>query len=440
MLLLPRPALAQTLFEKLVMPGPLTQSHAKYEETCDKCHTPFKRETQSALCLDCHDKVAADRKSKQGFHGKSPAASSSECRHCHTDHKGRKHDIVLLDTDTFDHGQTDFMLEGKHAGVSCQGCHKPAKARRDTPTRCVDCHRSSDPHKGRLGEDCTSCHTPKTWRERKTFDHAKTKFPLVESHIKVPCGKCHAGEVYKGAPTTCSGCHGVQDVHKGELGSRCETCHQPKTWKTVKFDHARDTKFALRGAHKTAKCNACHAGNTYDVELPTTCNGCHGQQDPHKGSLGTSCARCHNESGWQKRVDFDHDMTRFPLIGLHAAVGCDSCHRSKSFKDTPRTCVACHADNEHKSRLGTECARCHTPNGWQRWTFDHQRESGFELTGAHAKRSCHACHSSPSSGRIKAPRTCIGCHSADDVHSGSFGQTCDTCHTTEDFRTPRLRR
>lgn len=431
---------AQTLFEKLVMPGQLTQSHAKYEKTCEKCHTPFKRETQSAQCLDCHDKIDADRKAKEGFHSKNPAAAKSDCRHCHTDHKGRAFDIVGLDADTFDHRHTDFKLEDKHAAVPCQGCHKPMTAYRAAPHRCIDCHREADPHKGRLGEACNSCHVPKGWSETKPFDHARTKFPLLESHIKVSCEKCHAGEVYKGAPTQCSACHLVQDVHKGQLGTRCETCHRPKTWKTVKFDHARDTKFPLRGAHRRAKCDACHSGNAYDVKLPTTCHACHGRQDPHKGSLGTACAGCHNEEGWQRRVSFDHDLTRFPLLGLHATVGCDSCHRTKSFKDTPRACASCHSDSVHKSRLGSDCARCHTPNGWRRWSFEHARETGFELTGAHAALTCHACHDKPATGRMTAPKTCVGCHAADDAHAGAFGQACETCHTSEDFRKPRLRR
>lgn len=433
-------AVAQTLFEKLVMPGPLTKSHAKFEETCSKCHTPFQGQMQSSLCLDCHDKIAADRKAKEGFHTKNPAASSSDCRHCHTDHKGRQHDIIGLDMSTFDHRQTDFQLDGKHVAAPCQGCHKPNVPYRAAPSKCVECHRSADPHKGNLGDDCQSCHVTKAWTETKPFDHAKTKFALVDAHQKVACDKCHSGEIYKGAPTKCSGCHAVQDVHAGELGARCETCHQPKTWKAVKFDHARDTKFPLRGAHKKAKCDTCHAGNAYDVKLPMTCNGCHGRQDPHKGELGTQCARCHNEDGWLKRVAFDHDLTRFPLIGLHAAVGCDSCHRSKSFKEAPRDCTACHSDTAHGNRLGPDCARCHTPNGWRRWAFDHAREANFPLDGAHGAITCHACHQKPAARSVTTSRTCYGCHSGDDVHQGAFGQECATCHTSESFSKPRLRR
>lgn len=431
---------AQTLFEKLVMPGPLAKAHEKYEKECNKCHTPFRRETQSTLCLDCHDKVAADRKQSRGFHSKNPHAAKSECRHCHAEHKGANADITGLDTATFDHRQTEFLLKGKHATVTCDGCHKRGEAYRKAPSKCVDCHKASDAHKGRLGEDCQSCHSESSWRKAKEFDHQKTKFPLVDAHKKVACDKCHAGEQYKGVPTSCSGCHKLQDVHKGAYGMRCEACHAPSKWKTIRFNHDRDTKFPLKGGHREAKCESCHRDALYSVKLPMTCNGCHGQHDPHKGSLGTNCAKCHNEASWHSSVAFEHDLTRFPLIGLHAAVGCQACHQSKAYRDTPRSCSGCHEDKHHRGRVGQACGQCHTPNGWDRWTFNHARDAKFELTGRHASLNCHACHKEQATAKVTAPKACIACHARDDVHHGSFGTTCENCHTTENFRDVRFRR
>lgn len=433
-------AQSQTLFEKLVMPGPLIKGHEKYQKECEKCHTPFRRDTQTTLCLDCHDKIAADRKQSRGFHGKNPVASKTECRHCHTDHKGPDADVTGMDVGTFDHRQTEFQLKDRHASVACDGCHKKGEPYRKAPSKCIGCHKKDDPHKQRLGEDCQSCHDEKTWRQAKVFDHGKTKFPLVDAHQKVACDKCHAGEVYKGVPLKCSGCHNLQDVHKGSYGERCETCHTSTKWKTIKFDHDRDTKFPLRGAHKKAKCETCHLDNIYTVKLSTKCEGCHGKQDPHKGSLGTNCAKCHNENSWATRVAFDHDITRFPLIGLHAAVGCAACHRSKNFKEAPTKCSACHPDKHHEGRLGAECSRCHTPNAWNRWIFDHTRDARYELTGAHKSITCHACHKTRTTAKVTASRACIACHAKDDVHHGSFGTSCENCHSTESFRNPRFQR
>ena len=62
-------AAAQNLLEKLVIPGPVIQGHAKVEQECGKCHEPFSRQSQTRLCLDCHKETAADRKARKGFHG-----------------------------------------------------------------------------------------------------------------------------------------------------------------------------------------------------------------------------------------------------------------------------------------------------------------------------------------------------------------------------------
>ncbi len=69
---MPGVAAAQTLLEKLIIPGPVIQGHAKFEKDCGKCHEPFSRQTQTRLCLDCHKETAADRTSKKDFTGYIP--------------------------------------------------------------------------------------------------------------------------------------------------------------------------------------------------------------------------------------------------------------------------------------------------------------------------------------------------------------------------------
>jgi hypothetical protein len=60
-------------------------------------------------------------------------------------------------------------------------------------------------------------------------------------------------------------------------------------------------------------------------------------------------------------------------------------------------------------------------------------ESGFALSGAHARLQCNACHKRPA-GETKLGRDCMSCHSTDDVHLGQFGRRCETCHSTISFR------
>ncbi|NOU07038.1 MAG: cytochrome C [Hyphomicrobiaceae bacterium] len=433
-------AQAQNLFEKLVMPGPLIEGHAKLEKDCMSCHEPFVRQSQSRLCLDCHKEINRDRQQKLGFHGKHVAASVQDCRHCHTDHKGRGFDVIQLDRETFNHASTNFELKGAHAAAACDGCHKPKVKFRAAPGRCIDCHKANDPHKGRLGVSCDGCHGEKAWRTVKPYDHAKTKFPLVGAHKEVGCAACHAGEHYKDLPITCVSCHQIQDKHAGRYGEKCETCHKPEKWNKAQFNHDRATKFPLRGRHAQAKCDACHTGSLYRDKLAMTCVSCHKKDDPHKGSLGVKCESCHKETGWRKKVDFDHDVTRFPLVGKHAVVPCEECHRSTNFKDVSRVCENCHKDTRHEGRLTAKCAQCHNPNGWARWRFDHAKQTKFPLTGAHQGLQCHACHTTKSVQKVSAPTNCVGCHRQDDVHQGSFGQSCEQCHTTTTFKQRGVRR
>ncbi len=427
-------ARSQSVFERLVTPGPLIRGHAKLEKQCGDCHAPFARNSQTGLCLACHKEIATDRTTRKRFHGRHPVATAQDCNQCHTDHKGRDADIVQLDHETFNHAFTSFELRGAHSAVKCAGCHAPAMKFRDAPGRCFDCHKAGDPHKGRLGEACENCHGEATWRAARSFDHDRTKFPLRSAHRSVSCSACHAGEHYKGVGMACVDCHSIQDIHAGRYGAKCDSCHDESKWTTVRFDHGKATKFPLRAAHAKVACDTCHTGGLYRDKLATTCISCHRKDDRHDGQLGDRCQRCHREDSWRRAASFDHDVTRFPLIGLHAIVPCEECHRSLQFKGTSPTCVSCHTDRHHDGRLGPNCALCHNPNGWARWRFDHDAQTRYPLTGAHRGLDCQGCHVTRNVATIALGTDCYGCHRRDDVHQGAFGRTCDRCHTTVAFK------
>ncbi|CCE09844.1 Cytochrome c family protein (fragment) [Bradyrhizobium sp. STM 3843] len=430
-------ARAQTVLEKLVMPGPLVGKHAKYETECGKCHEAFTRKAQTGLCLDCHKDIAADRREHVRLHGREQGALSQDCRQCHTDHKGRETDIVQLDKETFNHDFTDYRLVDAHRNVSCAGCHIAKVKFRDTPSTCFECHKAMDPHHRRLGERCENCHVVTKWRDTKTFDHAKTRFPLVGAHKSVACATCHSGQQYKDLPTSCASCHRLQDVHAGRFGEKCETCHDQDKWKTTHFNHDK-TRFPLRNAHAKVKCESCHTGDLYRDKLATSCVSCHRKQDPHQGKLGERCEKCHNDTGWRKNLAFDHELTRFPLIGLHKPVPCEECHRSPTYRNTPTACESCHKDY-HQGRLGTRCASCHNPNGWSLWRFDHAQQTRFPLIGQHQKITCASCHRAKSPPDLKLPMDCYSCHRGSDVHNGTFGQSCERCHVATGWRNVQIR-
>ena len=220
------PARAQN-FETAVMPGKVIEGHAKVESDCRQCHIRFDRAAQPRLCLDCHKEVAGDVRTGAGFHGR---LRERDCRKCHTDHRGREARIVLLDEKQFDHAATDFSLAGKHAAARCASCHRPGAKHRTAPSDCAACHRKEDAHQGRLGTACADCHHARDWKDAR-FDHAKTRFPLLQRHVKVRCAACHADQRFADTPRDCLSCHRKDDTHKGQFGARCGSCHDAADWK-----------------------------------------------------------------------------------------------------------------------------------------------------------------------------------------------------------------
>ena len=154
----------------------------------------------------------------------------------------------------------------------------------------------------------------------------------------------------------------------------------------------------------------------------------------HKGQQGKRCEECHNNKGWTKLVSFEHDITLFPLIGLHAVAPCEACHLSSAYKDAKSECESCHeSEDVHKRGLGPECGACHNPNGWRLWRYDHDKETDFVLDGAHKGLNCRSCHNRPARRKVRASKACISCHRDDDIHRGGFGFNCERCHTNEAF-------
>jgi len=419
--------------ERLVMPGPLIEGHAKLEADCANCHVSFERGAQSSRCLDCHKDIAHDVDEKAGFHGRLAASGSAPCQSCHTDHKGRDAKIVHLSVESFDHDMTRFPLRGGHVGVACSVCHEQGKSSRegalpkyrDAPTECAGCHEKDEPHRGRLGDQCQSCHDVKAWSTVR-FDHAKTHFPLTGAHVKVECAACHVNEAWKGIDGSCASCHALDDVHKGTRGDDCARCHDTKRWKVERFDHFAKTGFALDGKHADIDCAACHLKEMARPKPPKTCIGCHSVDDKHAGRNGTDCAHCHTESSW-KDVTFDHEREgHFPLRGAHAKIACAACHVGALQDKIPDTCDECHAKDDPHGGTLAQCGRCHSESSWQSVaTFNHDLTE-FPLIGQHRTAACESCHASTTFKTVESG--CASCHKADDHHKGALGDDCGACH------------
>jgi hypothetical protein len=431
--------------EGALMPGQLITDHAKWEQECRKCHTPFRKDEQPDLCLDCHKKTAAEVRNRTQFHG---TLDDKTCRLCHTEHKGRNGVITNPDVKKFDHDRT-FALKGGHKKIAskCASCHLPKAKYKDAPRECDSCHRKDDVHKGKLGKKCEQCHNETNWKNTKNlFDHNKTRFKLEAGHADVECKECHKSKEFKDTPRECVSCHKKDDetkkkAHKGRFGPKCETCHTAKKWTDITFDHDRDTKYKLLGKHIRATCASCHTGWLYRDKTSTKCVDCHRKDDQknkngHRGKFGDKCETCHTERNW-KDTKFDHDRdTKYKLLGKHIQATCVSCHTGWLYRDKTSTkCIDCHRKDDqkkgHRGKLGNRCESCHNENGWKIKTFDHSK-SRFPLTGSHTRVECNKCHKSTN--YRDAPSACDRCHLKDDVHKRRLGLDCETCHNTRTWK------
>ncbi|WP_310533470.1 cytochrome C [Novosphingobium sp.] len=422
--------LGQSIMERLVTPGPLSNAHARLESNCNGCHSAFRKEAQNSKCSACHKGIAGDIAGGTRFHGKFGPARSGNCKSCHSEHKGRNVRLIGLNASTFNHNFSAFPLTGKHAKVACTTCHRQAPHYRGAPHDCASCHAAKDPHRGQLGRACANCHSTSGWKPVQGFDHARTGFALTGAHRSQTCASCHAGQRWKGIGKTCASCHAKDDAHRGSRGTNCASCHTTATWRSATFDHS-STGFPLIGGHAQASCASCHGAGNANKHPSRSCFSCHARDDTHKGQNGTDCASCHNPRSW-KQTSFDHDrMTRFALKGPHRTAACAACHiQPAKVAKPPVTCFGCHAkDDTHKGANGMDCARCHTVTTWKTSNFNHNTMTDFPLAGAHATAKCEACHTQGAS-KAQLSTQCGSCHAKDDVHSGKLGQNCARCHSS----------
>ncbi len=411
-------------------PGELSRAHAEIDSSrdCLKCHTTGKGVTRER-CLSCHGVLGERIEAGAGLHARP---DYQRCETCHIEHHGREFELIWwgkAGISAFDHDETGYSLTSAHR-LDCRQCHQASRI--TEPARLVT-----------VGKDLD-----------RTF---------------------------LGLGTDCAGCH--QDPHRGQMAPRgCTECHGEDAWRPAEeFDHA-ETAFPLDGRHQQVECAECHATESDDDGswvlyrgTATACADCH--QDPHRGRLGRDCAACHTTADWRKvdRKHFNHDLTRFPLRGLHTRVDCGSCHREETFRVAGfDQCATCHADvhvGQFRDRGSLvpvpgargACSDCHDVSGFKPSRFDlaDHAETRFPLDGAHRTVPCVSCHQRVATSELVArgvavavpgaPETaqiftieaagCADCHR--DPHAGTadayLGDAgCKSCHDSNDWHNVSL--
>ena len=407
------------------------------EATCQDCHAEEsrfslaahgarRRAPQPRECAACHESPH-----REGFIRGNAAANEmtggASCTLCHDPevHEFRGDDVSIT---AAQHAASGFSLGEPHDALACADCHAPAAtdfAERFPgrgPLNCAACHE--DPHRGQFDGPgfsqgrCVECHAT-THFEPHEFDaalHAREAIALTGAHASIECADCHETfgprEVrrFRGTPNRCEGCHsdaheGAFDRFRGKLaraeGGNCALCHSTDDFATIPdpgFRHAEFTGFAVLGAHAQSRCETCHAPS----DLPDEHGRTFGRVADHFGAV-QGCADCHE----------DVHEGRFDARGLPRKIddrtGCARCHDESSFRAMP-------------------------------YGFEHERWTGFPLTGAHGEQSCSTCHPAVPPSRVAANggrswsaavgNACQDCHA--DPHAGQFREDgvthCSTCH------------
>jgi hypothetical protein len=158
--------------------------------TCKACHQNGVDTFSLQVCETCHAQGAE----RQAFMLKHVDQFGPACLDCHDGV-----DRMM----NFDHANF-FVLDGKHASIQCDACHKN-KVFKDTPKVCVQCHAEPAIHAGFFGLKCEYCHTAQAWSPAPLKEHV---FPLDHGGKgEVACQTCHPA---KYAEYTCYGCHDHQ--------------------------------------------------------------------------------------------------------------------------------------------------------------------------------------------------------------------------------------
>ena len=165
------------------------------------------------------------------------------------------------------------------------------------------------------------------------------------------CKKCHElGK--KVSSAKCLECHTeikelidndrgyhVSSEVKGKECFHCHNEHHGKDFEISRFDKDNFdhelSKYSLLGRHNKIECTECHKSSNIPIKkskksgltylgLQTSCTSCH--LDYHQQTLSSDCATCHSFDSFKPTRDFNHQKTKFPLLGKHNSVDCIKCH------------------------------------------------------------------------------------------------------------------
>jgi hypothetical protein len=385
-------------------------------DTCASCHTDPHAGVFKQDCASCHTETTFKRTAAGGQSGfdhsttRFPlvdAHATLGCSSCHTGQTAAAAAGRAAVPARGTPARSTAAARGAVARPATGGAARQVADFRGLKTDCVSCH--SDVHRAELGTSCETCHSARTF-EVSAFTHAKPRPFFAGQHATLRCAQCHSSVYgataaaiataaavaarpvrstppapalrvgFTKASDTCVSCH--TDVHLGQVGTRCETCHTVDIAKFAvrNFQHAK-TKFPLTGKHAPLACESCHAVATQAFPgghgtarrltgIGTECASCH--KDPHANEVGADCQTCHSTDTFSiKRYTHRRaHLLRSFFTGRHITT-CTACHKPAPARAAAPTrvlasyqastaCITCHTD-VHRGALGPRCESCHKP-------------------------------------------------------------------------------
>ncbi|MBI5056495.1 MAG: hypothetical protein HZB61_07775, partial [Nitrospirae bacterium] len=207
------------------------------------------------------------------------------------------------------------------------------------------------------------------------------------------------------------------------------------------------------------KCISCHVLGQGISD--SSCLSCHDKlverikksKGLHAQLNGKRCTECHIDHKGEDfnimpldKDNFDHEKTGFALKDKHKTT-CSSCHKKeKTYLGLSQECLNCHTD-VHRKTLPDNCLKCHNFTGWKNMSFEHDKNSKFQLTGKHTEAKCEGCHpvvqvkgNKEKDGKVYKvlqfkpikSGSCTDCHN--DIHKSIRDNKCESCHSTKGWK------
>lgn len=133
-----------------------------------------------------------------------------------------------------------------------------------------------------------------------------------------------------------------------------------------------------------------------------------------------------------------HNRTKLSFLLLALAFGFLACaidQTSMSTQVEPQEWDKARGPVVPHDTFPMDCALCHEGDNWQTiradFVFDHAKETGYPLVGAHEAAECLRCHNDRGPVELYSQRGCAGCH--EDVHESRMGSECSSCHSQSNW-------